>query len=154
MRQSIAVCLVAAVMGGCAGYDQWAENTNRKMNAGWTEMLNGQQTVQTVGLPNGFKIEDLRYGKGEGVGIPRYGASRYYDKLTGYVSYARGCSRMLSFNVALYNDAGALIRTEPVVLGPYPAGTRAMVNKDVMTDPTMSKSSQVTRLVVSELRCL
>ena len=153
MKRSSAACLVAVVIGGCAGYDQWAENTNKSMNAGWTEMLNGKQTVEKVGLPKDFNVE-LSYGKGEGVGIPRYGASRYYDKLTGQVTYARGCARMLSFNVALYNDAGALIRTEPVVLGPYPAGARAQVNKDVMTDPTMSKSSQVTRLVVSNVQCL
>lgn len=151
MRKIIACGLLVALTG-CAGYDQWAEDTNRKMNAGWTNLLNGEQTVDTTKAPKGFSI-NIAYGKGEGRGIPGPAASKFYDKLLGDVTYSRSCRNMLMFNVGMYNSAGALIRTEPVILGPYQAGEKAIISKDVLTDPMMSKSSQVTRLVVSGVRC-
>ena len=51
------VVAAAAILGGCAGYDQWAENTNKKMNAGWTDLVNGKQTVDASNMPQGFDIE-------------------------------------------------------------------------------------------------
>lgn len=142
-----------SVLAGCAGYDQWAESTNRKMNSGWTELLNGKQTVDASALPKNMTV-NISYGKGEGSGIPGAAASRFYDKLLGDVTYGKSCKNLLTFNVGLFNDAGALIRTEPVVIGPYTAGIKALINKDVITDPMMQKSSQVTKLVLSGVKCM
>ena len=153
MKKAMAsLMVVMGLVSGCAGYDEWAENTNHTMNAGWTELLNGKQTFETKGLPAGMKLT-LRYGKGEGTGIPGRAASKFYDKLLGEVTYTRACQHGLSFNVALYNSAGAVIRTESVFLDSVVANTPMLINKDVITDPTMSKSSQVTRLVASGFRC-
>ena len=153
--KSIGLIVAAAVLAsGCAGYDQWAENTNKQMNTGWTEMLHGKQAVETSGLPQGFNIT-IRYGKGEGVGLPGRASSRFYDKLLGDMSYTRSCPNMLSATVALHNSAGGLVRTETIMAPPpYSAGTKVPINKDVITDPMMSKSSQVTKLVVSNVRCI
>ena len=148
----IVICGLVASLAGCAGYDQWAEDTNRSMNAGWSKLLNGEQSVDASKTPKGFSI-NIAYGKGEGRGIPGPASSKFYDKLLGDVTYGRSCRNMLMFNVGLFNSAGALIRQEPIVIAPYQAGTKAPINKDVITDPMMSKSSQVTRLVVSGVRC-
>ena len=154
MKAGVSGLALLLVLAGCAGYDQWAENTNRKMNAGWTKALHGKQTVDTSAVPKGFVI-NIAYGKGEGRGIPGRGASPFYDKLIGDLTYNKSCPRMLSFNVGMFNDAGALIRNESVIIGgPYQAGVKALIDKDVMTDPAMSKSNQVTRLVVSEVKCM
>src|SRR3990167_4519467 len=115
--------VVTTVISGCAGYDQWAENTNRSMNVGWTEMLYGKQTVDNTALPKGMLV-NIKYGK-----------------------------NMLTFNVNMFNDAGGLVRTEPVFIAPYMAGVKASINKDVMADPQMQKSNQVTHLVLSNARC-
>jgi len=153
MWRVAAVVASFSVLAGCAGYDQWAENTNRKMNSSWTEMLYGKQTVDASALPKGMTV-NLSYGKGEGSGIPGPASSRFYDKLHGDVTYTKSCKNMLAFNVALFNDAGSVIRTETVVAGPYTAGTKALINKDVITDPQMQKSSQVTKLVLSGAKCV
>lgn len=152
MWKAAAVLASFSVLAGCAGYDQWAESTNRKMNSGWTEMLYGKQTVDASALPKGMTV-NLSYGKGEGSGIPGPAASKFYDKLIGDVTYTKSCKNMLTFNVAMFNDAGGAIRTEPVVIGPYTAGTKALISKDVIADPQMQKSNQVTRLVLSGARC-
>lgn len=153
-KKAAAVVATIAVLAGCAGYDQWAENTNRKMNSGWTEMMHGKQTVDASALPKDMAV-NLAYGKGEGSGIPGRAASRFYDKLIGDVTYANSCKNMLTFNVAMFNDAGAMIRNEPIVIGgPYTAGTKALIRKDVIADPMMQKSNQVTRLVLSNARCI
>lgn len=96
---------------------------------------------------------NLSYGKGEGSGIPGPAASKFYDKLLGDVTYTKSCKNMLMFNAGMFNDAGSLIRTEPIVVGPYTAGTKALISKDVIADPQMQKSNQVTRLVLSGVRC-
>ena len=49
--QAAALAASISMLAGCAGYDQWAESTNRKMNTGWTEMLYGKQTVDASALP-------------------------------------------------------------------------------------------------------
>ena len=97
---------------------------------------------------------NLSYGKGEGSGIPGPAASKFYDKLLGDVTYTKSCKNMLMFNAGMFNDAGGLIRTEPIVVGPYTAGTKALISKDVIADPQMQKSNQVTRLVLSGARCM
>ncbi len=150
--QAAALAVSISILTGCAGYDQWAESTNRKMNAGWTEMLYGKQTVDTSALPTDMTV-NLSYGKGEGSGIPGRAASKFYDKLLGDVTYARSCKNMLMFNVGMFNDAGGLIRNELIVIGPYTAGTKAIISKDVIADPQMQKSNQVTRLVLSGAQC-
>lgn len=147
------ICLVASVVVGCAGYDQWAEDTNKKMNSGWTEMLNGKQTVDKSGMPAGFDI-DVRYGKGEGSGIPGPAASKFIDKLTGHYSYSKSCKGMIMFNVNLLNDAGMLVRSEAIMQPAYTANMKVQINKDVFTDAMMQKSTQVTKLVVSNLQCM
>jgi len=152
MWKAASVMVLFSVLAGCAGYDQWAESTNRKMNAGWTETLYGKQTVDASALPKDMTV-NLSYGKGEGSGIPGPASSRFYDKLLGDVTYAKNCKNMLTFNVAMFNDAGGLIRNEPVVIGPYTAGTKALINKDVIADPQMQKSNQVTKLVLSGAKC-
>lgn len=151
--QLAAIAVSISVLAGCAGYDQWAESMNRKMNAGWTEMLYGKQTVDASALPKGMTV-NLSYGKGEGSGIPGPAASKFYDKLIGDVTYTKSCKNMLTFNVSMFNDAGGAIRTEPIVVGPYTAGTKALISKDVIADPQMQKSNQVTRLVLSGARCM
>src|SRR6218665_1746904 len=108
-------------LAGCAGYDQWAESTNRKMNSGWTEMLYGKQTVAASALPKGMTV-NLSYGKGEGSGIPGPAAPKLSDKLLGDVTYTKTFKNVLSFTGALSNVAGAAVGTEPVVVGPYTAG--------------------------------
>lgn len=147
------ICLVASAVVGCAGYDQWAEDTNKKMNSGWTEMLNGKQTVDKSGMPAGFDI-DVRYGKGEGSGIPGPAASKFIDKLTGHYSYSKSCKGMIMFNVNLLNDAGMLVRSEAIMQPAYTANMKVQINKDVFTDAMMQKSTQVTKLVVSNLQCM
>ena len=97
---------------------------------------------------------DLKLSKGEGSGIPGPAASKFYDKLLGDVTYAKSCKNMLMFNVGMFNDAGGLIRTEPIVIGPYTAGTKALISKDVIADPQMQKSNQVTKLVLSSAKCI
>lgn len=153
MWKIAAVVASFSVLAGCAGYDQWAESTNRKMNTGWTEMLYGKQTVDASALPKDMTV-NLSYGKGEGSGIPGPAASKFYDKLLGDVTYAKSCKNMLMFSVGMFNDAGGLIRNEPIVVGPYTAGTKALISKDVIADPQMQKSNQVTRLVLSGARCM
>ena len=153
LKLAFTVVATTAILSGCAGYDQWAENTNRKMNSGWTELLYGKQTVDASALPQGMTV-NLSYGKGEGSGIPGPAASKFYDKLLGDVIYTKSCKNMLTFNVAMFNDAGGLIRTEPVVIGPYTAGMKTPINKDVITDPQMQKSNQVTKLVLSSAKCM
>jgi hypothetical protein len=152
MRAGSTWLALLLALTGCAGYDQWAENTNRKINAGWTELLYGEQSVDTSAVPKGFTI-NIAYGKGEGRGLPGSGTSPFVDKLLGDLTYNKGCPKMLSFNVGLFNDAGAMIRNEKIVIGPYQANIKALIDKDVFTDPMMNKSSQVTRLVVSEVKC-
>jgi hypothetical protein len=151
--QAAAIAVLISALTGCAGYDQWAESTNRQMNSGWTEMLYGKQTVDATALPKDMPV-NLAYGKGEGRGIPGPAASKFYDKLLGDVTYSKSCKNMLMFNAGMFNDAGGLIRTEPVVIGPYTAGTKALISKDVIADPQMQKSSQVTKLVLSGARCM
>lgn len=157
MKKIIGIAAAAglvSLLSGCAGYDQWAESTNRSMNSGWTEMLYGKQTVDASALPKGMQV-NIKYGKGEGSGIPGRAASKFYDKLLGDVTYPANCKNMLTFNVGMFNDAGGLVRNEPIfVQGPYTAGSKAPINKDVMADPMMQKSSQVTRLVLSNARCV
>lgn len=151
--KTFSIAAVSLLFSGCAGYDQWAEETNKKMNLGWTEALYGKQTVDTSALPKGMTV-NIAYGKGEGRGIPGPASSRFYDKLHGDVVYFKSCRRMLTFNVAMFNDAGAQIRSEPIVLGSYTAGIKTLIDKDVIADPLMQKSKQVTRLVLSDLKCL
>ena len=151
--KAAAVVVSFSVLAGCAGYDQWAEGVNRNMNSGWTEMLYGKQTVDASALPKGMAV-NLSYGKGEGSGIPGPAASKFYDKLIGDVTYTKSCKNMLTFNVGMFNDAGGAIRTEPVVVGPYTAGTKALISKDVIADPQMQKSNQVTKLVLSNAKCI
>ncbi len=153
IKKAAIASAVTIVISGCAGYDQWAENTNRSMNAGWTEMLYGKQTVDATALPKGMVV-NISYGKGEGSGIPGPASSRFYDKLLGDVTYTKACKSMLTFNVNMFNDAGVLVRTEPVFVAPYMAGVKASINKDVMADPQMQKSNQVTRLVLTNARCM
>ena len=116
-------------------------------------MLYGKQTVDASALPKGMTV-NLSYGKSEGSGIPSPAASKFYDKLLGDVTYAKSCKNMLMFNVGMFNDAGGLIRTEPIVIGPYTAGTKALISKDVIADPQMQKSNQVTKLVLSSAKCI
>ncbi len=153
IKKAAIAAAVTTVISGCAGYDQWAENTNRSMNAGWTEMLYGKQTVDASALPKGMVV-NISYGKGEGSGIPGPASSRFYDKLLGDVTYTKACKNMLTFNVNMFNDAGVLVRTEPVFVAPYMAGVKSSINKDVMADPQMQKSNQVTRLVLTNARCM
>lgn len=155
--QKIIVCAGAAAivsaLSGCAGYDQWAENTNRSMNSGWTELLHGKQTVDASALPKGM-IVNIAYGKGEGSGIPGRSASNFYDKLYGDLVYDKTCSRMLKFNVDLFNDAGGLIQKGVIFIGPYDAGIKQLIDQAIIADPLMQKSKQVTRLVLSAARCM
>ena len=60
---------------------------------------------------------------------------------------------MRRFDACMLNDAVGLIRTGDIVVGPYTAGTKAFISKDVIADPQMQKSNQVTRLVLSGARC-
>ena len=152
IKKAAIAAAVTTVISGCA-YDQWAENTNRSMNAGWTEMLYGKQTVDATALPKGMVV-NISYGKGEGSGIPGPASSRFYDKLLGDVTYTKACKNMLTFNVNMFNDAGVLVRPEPVFVAPYMAGVKSSINKDVMADPQMQKSNQVTRLVLTNARCM
>lgn len=154
MKFQLAVVVAAAsVLSGCAGYDQWAENTNKKMNSGWTELVNGKQTLDKSAMPAGFDI-DVRYGKGEGSGIPGPGASKFIDKLTGHYSYNKSCKGMIMFNVNLLNDTGMLVRSEAIMQPGYTANMKVQINKDVFTDAMMQKSSQVTKLVIGNLQCM
>ncbi|MCL2656355.1 MAG: hypothetical protein FWD62_02855 [Betaproteobacteria bacterium] len=153
MWKVLATATTFSILAGCAGYDQWAEDTNRKINSGWTELLNGKQTVDTSALPKGMTV-NISYGKGEGSGLPGRASSKFYDKLLGDLTYDKSCKTGLMLNVAMFNDAGGMIRNEPIAIGPYVAGTKALINKDVITDPLMQKSSQVTRLVLSNVRCV
>jgi hypothetical protein len=153
MKAIFTILTMIFLLAGCAGYDQWAEGVNRKMNQGWTEMLYGKQTVDASALPKEMAV-NIAYGKGEGSGIPGPAQTKFYDKLYGDVTYNKNCRRMFAFNVGMFNDAGGLIRTETVVVGPYTAGTKALINKDVITDPLMQKSNQVTRLVLSGVQCM
>ena len=148
-----AAVAAASILSGCAGYDQWAEDTNKKMNSGWTEMLYGKQTVDKSGMPAGFDI-DVRYGKGEGSGIPGPAASKFIDKLTGHYSYSKSCKGMIMFNVNLLNDAGMLVRSEAIMQPGYTANMKVQISKDVFTDAMMQKSTQVTKLVVGNLQCM
>ena len=116
-------------------------------------MLYGKQTVDATALPKGMVV-NISYGKGEGSGIPGPASSRFYDKLLGDVTYTKACKNMLTFNVNMFNDAGVLVRTEPVFVAPYMAGVKSSINKDVMADPQMQKSNQVTRLVLTNARCM
>ena len=75
------------------------------------------------------------------------------SKRLNYSRCTKSCKNMLMFNASMFNDAGGLIRTEPIVVGPYTAGTKALISKDVIADPQMQKSNQVTRLVLSGVRC-
>ena len=154
MWKAAAVVATVSVLAGCAGYDQWAEGVNRNMNSGWTELLYGKQTVDASALPQGMTV-NISSGKGEGSGIPGPAASKFYDKLLGDVTYPKSCKTMLSFNVGMFNDAGGLVRNEAVLVqGPYTAGTKAPINKDVIADPQMQKSNQVTKLVLSGAKCI
>ena len=54
--QAAACAASISILTGCAGYDQWAESTNRKMNTGWTEMLYGKQTVDASALPKDMTV--------------------------------------------------------------------------------------------------
>lgn len=135
IKKAAIAAAVTAAISGCA-YDQWAENTNRSMNAGWTEMLYGKQTVDATALPKGMVV-NISYGI-EGSGIPGPASSRFYDfQLLGDVTYTKACKNMLTFNVNMFNDAGVLVRTEPVLVAPYMAGVKSSINKDVMADPQM-----------------
>ena len=108
----------------------------------------------TPEMPKGMTV-NISYGKGEGSGIPGPAASKFYDKLLGDVTYPKSCKTMLSFNVGMFNDAGGLVRNEAVLVqGPYTAGTKAPINKDVIADPQMQKSNQVTKLVLSGAKCI
>ena len=144
---------VIATVSACAGYDQWAENTNRKINSGFTQMLNGKQTVDTSAVPKGFNI-NIAYGKGEGLGIPGPAATKFYDKLIGDVTYNKSCNNGLTFNVGMFNSNGSMVRTESVYIHGYQAGIKANINKDVMADPMSSKSNQVSKLVISKVKCI
>lgn len=153
LKQILLLTAVMTTLSACAGYDQWAENTNRKINAGYTQMLHGKQTVDTSAVPKGFNI-NIAYGKGEGLGIPGAGASKFYDKLIGDVTYNKSCNNGLTFNVGLFNSSGAMIKTESVYIHGYQAGIKANINKDVIADPMMSKSNQVSKLVISKVKCI
>lgn len=154
MFKAAVVLAAASILAGCAGYDQWAENTNRKMNSGWTDLVNGgPQVVDKSGMPKDFDIE-VRYGKGEGSGIPGPASSKFIDKLTGHYSYAKSCKGMILFSVNLLNDSGMLVRSEQIMQPGYTANMKVQINKDVFTDAMMQKSSQVRTLVVSNLQCM
>lgn len=153
LKQSILALSVMGLLGACASYDQWAEDTNRKINSGYTQLLNGKQTVDTSATPKDFKI-NISYGKGEGLGLPGRGASKFYDKLIGDVMYSKSCNNGLTFNVALLNSSGGMVKTESVYIHGYQANMKANINKDVIADPLMSKSNQVSKLVVSKVKCI
>jgi hypothetical protein len=139
---------------GCAGYDQWAEDTNKKISSGYTELLLGKQSVDyDESVPKDAAI-NIAYRIGEGVGIPGRASSAFYNKLMGDVTFSRSCKQSLSFQVGLINKDNALIQTEAVFIPSYDGGIKALVNKDVLTDPTKQRSSQVAKLLVKDFKCL
>lgn len=156
MRKLLSAVMVMALTGcaAAASYDKWAEDTNRKISSGYTELLMGKQTVEySPSMPKGMQL-NIAYRLGEGKGLPGKGTSSFYNKLSGDVTYDRDCKRMMTFDVGIFNQEGALIRTEAVFVQAYDAGVKAMIEKDVETDPTKSHSSKVGKLVIKNFKCL
>lgn len=150
-----AVMATAAVLlGACADYDRWAEATNHKISDGYTGLVMGKQRVEIdKSVPQSAHIR-LAYRIGEGVGLPGRASSRFYNKLAGDVTYAKSCRRFLMFKVAIYNQDRALISTENVIIQGYEANDKALINKDVLTDPNRSRSASVGLLKVKDFQCL
>jgi len=145
---------LGACAGGGGGYDKWAEETNKKISTGYTELILGKQTVEIdADVPKEAAI-NLAYRIGEGVGLPGRSTSAFYNKLMGDVTYPKSCKTSLAFKVALINKDNALVQTEFVFIPSYDAGIKALISKDVMTDPSKQASSQVVKLRVKDFQCL
>jgi hypothetical protein len=154
--KSALLASLALSLIGCAdgGYDKWAERTNKSISDTYTSALMGGPIKVDIdpAAPAGFSL-NLAYRVGEGVGLPGRGSSPFYNKLSGDVTYAKSC-RFLQFKVAIFNHDNALIQTEPVIIQSYDAGVKALINKDVLTDPNKSASSAVARLLVKDVQCV
>jgi len=148
---------IALTLAGCAadgGYDKWAEKTNKSISDSYTSLLMGGPIKVDVdpAVPAGFSV-NLAYRIGEGLGLPGRSSSQFYNKLSGDVTYAKSC-QFLRFAVGIFNRDNALIQTESVIIQSYDAGVKALINKDVLTDPNKSASSAVARLVIKDVQCV
>jgi hypothetical protein len=148
----ITVGLSACAGGG--GYDKWAEETNKKISTAYTELILGKQTVEIDADVPKDAVINVAYRIGEGSGIPGRASSPFYNKLIGDVTYPKSCKTSLAFKVALINKDDALVQTESVFIPSYDAGIKALISKDVMTDPSKQASSQVVKLRVKDFQCL
>lgn len=156
--KSIIVTVVSLFgLSACAGggsYDKWAEETNKKISTGYTEMLLGKQSLEIdPEVPKDAAIS-LAYRIGEGNGLPGRSTSVFYNKLAGDVTYPKSCKTALSFKVSLINKENALVQTESVFIPSYDGGIKALISKDVLTDPSKQASSQVVKLRVKDFQCL
>ncbi|MFP5393808.1 MAG: hypothetical protein ACLGI6_20030 [Gammaproteobacteria bacterium] len=157
LKSITAVIVAAAGLSACAGgggYDKWAEETNKKISTGYTELVLGKQSVEMDSDVPKDAVINLAYRLGEGSGLPGRASSAFYNKLAGDVVYPNSCKTALSFKVALINKDNALVQTESVFIPSYDGGIKALINKDVMTDPNKQASSQVVKLRVKDFQCL
>lgn len=151
---TVAITVGLSACASSGGYDKWAEETNKKISTGYTELLLGKQTVEIdADVPKEAAI-NLAYRIGEGVGLPGRSTSAFYNKLMGDVTYPKSCKTSLTFKVAFINKDNALVQTESVFIPSYDAGIKALISKDVMTDPSKQASSQVVKLRVKDFQCL
>jgi hypothetical protein len=151
---TVAMIGLSACGTGATSYDKWAEATNKKISTGYTEMLFGKQSVEMDADVPKDAVINVAYRVGEGSGLPGRSTSVFYNKLAGDVTYPKSCKTSLSFKVALINNDNTLIQTESVFIPSYDGGIKALVNKDVLTDPSKSASSQVVKLRVKDFQCL
>lgn len=155
MRYKILLVFGVVALTGCAGgaYDRWAEETNKKISDGYTSLIMGGKikTELDKSVPSGFKI-NLAYRMGEGVGLPAGGTSRFINKLNGDVTYTKSC-RALSFNAALYNHDGSVIKTEAITLPDYTANEKTIIDHDIFIDGSLKASSAVSRMVIKNVKC-
>ncbi len=157
LKNVVAAAVAVCALSACAGagdYDKWAEQTNKKISTGYTEMLLGKQSVDIDPDVPKDAVINVAYRIGEGNGLPGRSTSVFYNKLAGDVTYAKSCKTSLSFKVALINKENALVQTESVFIQSYDAGMKALINKDVLTDPSKQASSQVVKLRVKDFQCL
>jgi hypothetical protein len=162
MKKAITITAMALIAGlsGCAstsgggGYDKWAESVNKSISQSYTELVIGKQTVERDASIPSDAVINVSYRIGEGNGLPGRASSKFYNKLLGDVTYSKSCKIALSFKVALINKDNALIQTESVFVSSYDGGIKANISKDVMTDPSMQRSSQVEKLLVKDFQCL
>ena len=153
LKKIILVVASCILLPSCAGYDKWAEETNKKISDGYTSLIMGGKIKTEIdkSVPSAFKI-NLAYRMGEGVGLPSGGTSPFINKLNGDVTYNKSC-RYLSFNVSLYNHDNALIKTEPVMVMGYTANEKAIIDHDILADGSRKASFAVARMVVKNVKC-